>query len=111
MITVPVLLPVMFAEVTPLATVLFDSLADMSVASVPRRSPALVVSANPDGTFDLRRGGVPAGTTTATVSDPALAAELQKLDQVRAKDSPVLLFQLMQQQDGAKAPVRKDRNW
>lgn len=56
-------------------------------------------------------GGVPAGTTTATVSDPALAAELQKLDQVRAKDSPVLLFQLMQQQDGAKAPVRKDRNW
>ena len=45
----------------PLATVLFDSLADMSVASVPRRSPALVVSANPDGTFDLRRGGAPAG--------------------------------------------------
>jgi Ca-activated chloride channel family protein len=56
-------------------------------------------------------GGVPAGATTATISDPALAAELQKLDQVRAKDSPVLLFQLMQQQDGAKSPVRKDRNW
>jgi hypothetical protein len=57
-------------------------------------------------------GGVPAGAATATVSDPVLAAQLRALDQLREKDSPVLLFQLMRQQDGSpKPPVRKDHNW
>ncbi len=59
-------------------------------------------------------GGVPAGTATAsaTASDPVLAAQLRALDQLRDKDSPALLFQLMRQQDGTpKPPVNKDHNW
>lgn len=66
----------------PLATVLFDSLADMRVESVPRRSPALTVSANADDTFDLHRGKVPAGS--ALPADQALHAALSMVNETVA---------------------------
>jgi Ca-activated chloride channel family protein len=57
-------------------------------------------------------GGTPAGAAPAAVSDPALAAQLRKLDQLREQDSPVLLFQRLREQDGAaRPPTNKDRNW
>ncbi len=41
--------------------------------------------------------------------NPALAVPLQKLDQLKQKDSPAQLFQLMQ--DPAKAPPKTGRDW
>ena len=49
-------------------------------------------------------------TRNGDASDnPALAVPLQKLDQLKQKDSPAQLFQLMQ--DPAKAPPKTGRDW
>lgn len=66
----------------PLASVLAESLADLRVASVPTRSVALVVTANSDGTFDLHRGALPAGSSLAP--DRALHATLSMVNETVA---------------------------
>jgi Ca-activated chloride channel family protein len=58
-------------------------------------------------------GGTPNQTVAAAPADPALVAPLQKLDQLRNTDSPVRLYQLMQQAENppAAAPAAKKHDW
>jgi Ca-activated chloride channel homolog len=54
-----------------------------------------------------------AETASAAPADPALLAPLQKLDQLRESDSPIRLYQLMQQAEnpsGTPSAVKK-HNW
>ncbi|MEY4340154.1 MAG: hypothetical protein RLZ14_2004 [Actinomycetota bacterium] len=67
----------------PFAAVLAESLADLRVASAPSGSVALSVAANPDGTFDLRRGTVPGGT--ALEPSRALHAALSMVNETIAE--------------------------
>jgi len=52
-------------------------------------------------------GGASEGKSSQPV-DPNLALQLQKLDQVRSKDSPAQLFQLLQDPKSKPAPAGKD---
>ena len=58
-------------------------------------------------------GGGPSNARTAAANaptDPALLLQLQKLDELRNQDSPVRLYQLMQQQED-RPPASKNHNW
>ncbi|MEI6861414.1 MAG: VWA domain-containing protein [Verrucomicrobiota bacterium] len=58
-------------------------------------------------------GGTPTQAVAASATDPMLAMPLQKLDQLREADSPVRLYQLMQQAENPSAPdsAAKKHNW
>ncbi len=67
----------------PLASVLIEALADLRVPAVSSTAPALTITTAVDGTFDLHRGGIPAGT--ALDSSKALHAALAMVNETVAE--------------------------
>jgi Ca-activated chloride channel family protein len=57
-------------------------------------------------------GGTPGRRPEAEAeADPAMAAQLQKLDQLRDQDSPAKLFQIMEGDQKKTEPQNKGKNW
>jgi len=56
-------------------------------------------------------GGAQSQSPTAETNDPALAASLQKLEQIKGSDSPAQLFQLMDDTPRDESANASKKNW